>query len=178
MLNKKIFAAFILFMGGGFAVIGAEKKTYYSNDFEKNDDIKFRAAAYPWDISLSKLEKEGRVKVHRMGIAERPDGKGGKAYMVDVTLDKCTSNWGARAMWTTKTPIEPIKLDKPVYLTGFILPEKLPADVTLNFGIIYDGIIRNTGKPVKGCSNFKNIGVNAAGWLVFQQNVSELLKKG
>ena len=180
-MNKKISILTGIF-ALAWSAYSIDKISYYQNNFEeeKDDDIEFRAAAFPWSTSLKKMEAEGKVKIHRMGLSDSTKklshGGGTRSYFIDVTLDKCTPNWGARAMWTTKKTINPIKLDKPVYFTGFALPEELPPDTSLKFGVIYDGITRKTGEAVKnGCIDFENIGVDADGWQIFQKNISDLL---
>ena len=153
-----------------------DRISFYSSNLKTDNDIKFRAAAFPWSTSLRKLEAEGRVKLHYSGIKKLP-GKP-KSYMIDVSLDKCVSKWGARAMWTTKKPIIPIKLNKPVFFTGYAFAKQLPSNTMLKFGVIFDGIVRKTGKSIKGgCLDFKHTGVSPNSWLVFQKNISDFIKK-
>lgn len=169
---------FFCFTAGLLAAAGLSAADYYSNDFEAQSGIRFRAVnGEKWISDRKTAEQQGFLTIRREVLTDQNEGKshsGVRSFALDVTLDKLVARWGASAMW--QGPPLNVPLDKPVYLNAYVLAEELPPDVTPLLSVIFDGVDRQTGKPVKGGSlYFEKKGADPEGWLVFSRDVSELV---
>ena len=150
--------------------------TLYENDFEALGKLTFRGSFGPrWIGDLKTAEREGHVKVHRMGLSEQGEKShsGVMSYVLDLTVDKSTGKWGGACMF--QSPPLRIPLDKPVYLTGYVYPEVLPPDLILSLGVIFETTDPKTGKKSGGSLRLTRRGVDPEGWMVFSEDVSKLV---
>ena len=148
----------------------------YENDFEALGKLIFRGSFGPrWIGDLKTAEREGHVKVHRMGLSEQGEKShsGVMSYVLDVTVDKSTGKWGGTCMF--QSPALRIPLNRPVYLTGYVYPEILPPDILLSIGVIFEFPDPKTGKKSGGSLRLTRRGVDPEGWMVFSEDVTKLV---
>lgn len=161
-----------------FSIGAAEKTVWYHDDFEGVNNMRFRGCSEPsiWHKSIA--ERDGYIKVHREALTRIDEYKAHgdvQSFALDVTVDKSTGRWGARAMWAAKKVLN-IPLDKPVWFTGFVYPEQVPPELSIEIGIIFNGT--KNGQFIRGgMLGFKHTGVDAQGWMIYQKDVTEFLKK-
>ena len=166
-------------LSAAVAAGAAAGDAFYQNDFEARGEISFMACYQPWIGDLKRAEKEGYIQVRRAVLTDQNEGKshsGVRSFALDLTLDKSTSKWGGRCYW--RGPQLNVPLDKPVFLSGYLYPEELPPDLELGMGVLFNGVDRKTGQPLKGGSLIvKALGSDSEGWLAFQQDVTALVDK-
>lgn len=162
----------------GYSVF-AENTVFFRENFEGENPMLFRSCAEPTVYRLGEAEKKGLVKIHRAGITTQEEGKSHgdvRSFALDVTLDNLNGRWGGTASWIHRKRLS-IPLNKPVYLTAYVYPEQLPADMItrVEMGVIFDG--EKDGRLLRnGVRTFWSRGVDSEGWMVFQTDVSRLVQ--
>ncbi len=161
-----------------FALAGLKAAVLHEDDFEGLGELRFHATLNPgWVGSRKAAEEQGLLQVHRLALSTQGEKShsGVMSYVIDVTVDKSDSKWGGACLF--RGPDLRIPLDRPVYLSGFIYPDLLPPDVQLALAVLFTYPHPETGKPVAGNVRLPAKGVDPEGWLVFEEDITELTKK-
>ena len=154
----------------------ARAEDYYVDDFEQKDDVAF------WCCGPQDNGKVKNFKINSKGIVSAAEGgkvfSGKKAFKLDITLDKGAGRVANQESvyynyW--KGPNIKIPLDKPVYISGYIYPEQVPADVEVSIGFGVQGTLRTLAKFTQGNAPIKVKLPARDGWSFQQINLREFL---
>ncbi|MDD2711184.1 MAG: sugar-binding protein [Verrucomicrobiae bacterium] len=161
----------------------AVAEDYYFNDFEDKDDVSFWGCGYPgfWD-SAAEAQKQKLMTVHFKGIASVFQGEkaysGVRSFKLDLTLNGQPATPGGQSYkWNYwRGPKIRVALDQPVYLSGYVYPEKVPPDVEVALGWSIMGANRE-GKFAQSGMSIKEMWKVENGWIFFQMDLREALRK-
>lgn len=147
---------------------------YYFNDFEDKDDVNFwlcgnSVPKHLFSGLAEDAQNNGWFKVDAKGLASVFDG--GKAHSgvsslkLDLTLNSKGDLHGINYWRGGRLHIP---LDKQVFLSGYIYPERIPAGVSICLGwhVVHDGI--------EGNYYIGDVLTTKEGWLFFQVDMYKL----
>lgn len=173
MRLRQVMTTTILF---GLAISAVCAETFYKNDFESGQKVTFKACVGPWISSLKKAQDQGFIKINAAKLSTKKFHNGRYSFVIDIKLDKSTTKWGGSCMW--KIAGLKLALNRPIIFRGFVFCEKLPADMEVKLGVLFTALSKKTGKAVKGgIVDFKFLWKDDKGWLVFNQDITEMLNK-
>ncbi|MDD2709927.1 MAG: sugar-binding protein [Verrucomicrobiae bacterium] len=147
----------------------AQAGDYYVNNFEDKDDVSFWCCGDPefWG-SGEEAQKQKLMEVHFKGIVQgEKNASGVRSLKLDVSHQSKWNYW--------RGPKMRIKLDQPVYLSGYLYPEKIPLDAEVALGWSIVGTNRD-GKVIQGNAPIEKMRKVDNGWIFFQMDLSEALR--
>ena len=136
------------------AAHGAEP--WYSNDFEQDSGFTFRGT-------------NGECKVNVIGLSEEQALSGKRSLKIDVLCES-----GSWCYFHVPVSVK-IEAGTKYYLSGYLHPEQLPADVRCGIG--WSVIATGDKKPLQGNSPIGSISAIPRYWQQMQAEISGPLKK-
>ncbi len=147
----------------------------YKNDFEQKTDVRFHGLhVHRWISSLKVAEREGFLQLHRVQRSEfnEKNYEGVFAYAIDLSLQKGDAKWGPACMFRGGDFRIPV--DRPLWLSGYVYPDLLPPDVSVDLGIVFT--FEKDGKTVSGSLPIAPLGKSRDNFLVYCGNIQKMLK--
>jgi len=154
---------------------------YYVEDFEGRDNVSFWCCGDPaFYGSAEEARNQKYMEIHFKGIVSNADGEmvygGERSFKLDLTLPGRPSTNRQEYIYNYwRGPKINIPLDKPVYLSGYLYPKNVPADVEAALGWSAVGA-NQAGKLVQGNAPIREMMAVDNGWIFFQADLREALQ--
>ncbi|MDD5598369.1 MAG: hypothetical protein PHV82_10525 [Victivallaceae bacterium] len=155
MFKKSVLLGVVLVLFSQLSLYGKEKGLFYSNNFEKTDDLRF----WVKDNSL----KNGYT-INFKGLTNERYYSGKKSLKIDITFTKSGKYFYMHSPALSPPPL----VTNPLYLSGYLFIEKSSGlTIKLGWDMLFAGKFQaNLWLPK---INTKN------GWLYFEQNLYDII---